>query len=160
MAETSDVNHETHDIPARVPVALAVGILISVPLLAALLYLYFELMEEPPAISLVFSDISEREASAPPLMPNPALVLPESIQRMEERLHSTGWVDREAGIVHMPIDRAMERLAERGLTDDLFPLSGGGESGADADRSGAEEQNLDSRVRGNDGKENAEESRP
>jgi hypothetical protein len=30
-------------------------------------------------------------------------------------LHSYGWVDRAAGIVRMPIDRAMEVLAEHGL---------------------------------------------
>jgi hypothetical protein len=31
------------------------------------------------------------------------------------RLSSYGWVDREAGIVRIPIDRAMDLLAERGL---------------------------------------------
>jgi len=33
----------------------------------------------------------------------------------EAELHSYGWVDREAGIVRIPIDRAMELLLERGL---------------------------------------------
>ena len=31
----------------------------------------------------------------------------------EQRLRSTGWVDRQKGIVHIPIDRAMD-LVERG----------------------------------------------
>ncbi len=31
----------------------------------------------------------------------------------ERRLHSTGWVDREKGLVHIPIDRAMD-LVEKG----------------------------------------------
>src|SRR6185437_6344504 len=30
-----------------------------------------------------------------------------------ERLHGYGWVDRRAGVVRIPIERAMERLAER-----------------------------------------------
>lgn len=30
-------------------------------------------------------------------------------------LHSYGWVDRKAGVVRIPIDRAMKLLAERGL---------------------------------------------
>jgi DNA-binding GntR family transcriptional regulator len=30
-------------------------------------------------------------------------------------LHSYGWVDRDAGIVRIPIERAIEILAERGL---------------------------------------------
>jgi hypothetical protein len=30
-------------------------------------------------------------------------------------LKSYGWIDRDKGVVHIPIDRAIEILAERGL---------------------------------------------
>ena len=51
----------------------------------------------------------------PRLQANPARALQE-IRATEDRvLHSYGWVDREAGIVRLPIDRAIELLAERGL---------------------------------------------
>ena len=30
-------------------------------------------------------------------------------------MHSYGWVDQQAGVVRIPIDRAMELLAQRGL---------------------------------------------
>ena len=33
----------------------------------------------------------------------------------EQTLHSYGWVDQQAGVVRIPIDRAMELLAQRGL---------------------------------------------
>jgi hypothetical protein len=33
----------------------------------------------------------------------------------EAQLHSYRWVDREAGIAAIPIERAMEILAQRGL---------------------------------------------
>ena len=33
----------------------------------------------------------------------------------EERLDSYGWVDQSAGVVHIPITRAMELVAQRGL---------------------------------------------
>src|ERR1700691_5625071 len=33
----------------------------------------------------------------------------------ENELYSYGWVDEKAGTVHIPIDRAMELLVERGL---------------------------------------------
>ncbi|MCS6953361.1 MAG: hypothetical protein RMK57_02685 [Bryobacterales bacterium] len=55
------------------------------------------------------------------LPPAPRLqVTPESdleaVRRAEAALlNSYGWVDRDAGIVRIPIDRAMELLAERGL---------------------------------------------
>jgi len=33
----------------------------------------------------------------------------------EQRLHSYGWVDESAGVVRIPIERAMQLVAERGL---------------------------------------------
>jgi hypothetical protein len=33
----------------------------------------------------------------------------------EEQLNSAGWIDEKAGIAHIPITRAMELVAERGL---------------------------------------------
>ena len=33
----------------------------------------------------------------------------------EKTLNSYGWVDQQAGVVHIPIDRAMQLLAQRGL---------------------------------------------
>jgi len=36
-------------------------------------------------------------------------------QSEEETLSSYGWVDRKAGIVRIPIDRAMDLVAERGV---------------------------------------------
>ncbi|HBY99036.1 MAG: hypothetical protein M5U01_19955 [Ardenticatenaceae bacterium] len=62
-------------------------------------------------------------ANAPdiPLPPEPRLQ-PEPQQEMqalraeqEALLHSYGWVDKQAGVVHIPIDRAMQLLAQRGL---------------------------------------------
>ena len=41
--------------------------------------------------------------------------LTEFRQHEEERLNSYGWVDQQAGVVHIPIERAMQLVAERGL---------------------------------------------
>jgi hypothetical protein len=60
-------------------------------------------------------------AGARQLPPEPRLQIQpaQDVQalREEERtiLHSYGWVDATAGIVRIPIDRAIEVLAERGL---------------------------------------------
>jgi hypothetical protein len=35
--------------------------------------------------------------------------------REEDQLNSYGWVDQKVGVVHIPIDRAMQLVAERGL---------------------------------------------
>ncbi len=35
--------------------------------------------------------------------------------KQESQLNSYGWVDEKAGVAHIPIDRAMELIAQRGL---------------------------------------------
>ena len=37
------------------------------------------------------------------------------ILSQEQRLNSYGWVDEKSGVVHIPIERAMQIIAERGL---------------------------------------------
>ena len=51
----------------------------------------------------------------PQLQVSPTEDLRQLNQRAEQRLKTYGWIDREHGIVRIPIDRAMEVLAERGL---------------------------------------------
>ncbi len=34
----------------------------------------------------------------------------EELERQRQQLHGYGWVDRDAGVVHVPIERAIERL--------------------------------------------------
>jgi len=41
--------------------------------------------------------------------------LTEPRMREEERLNSYGYVDQPAGVIHIPIERAMQLVAERGL---------------------------------------------
>jgi hypothetical protein len=36
-------------------------------------------------------------------------------EREEQTLNSYGWLDQSAGVVHIPIDRAMQLVAQRGL---------------------------------------------
>jgi hypothetical protein len=52
---------------------------------------------------------------APRLQVVPAQQLQQGRAAAEESLRSYGWVDKEAGIVRIPITRAMELLVERGL---------------------------------------------
>ena len=42
---------------------------------------------------------------------DPARAWPELAKHQEERLASYGWVDRERGRIHIPIDRAIELVA-------------------------------------------------
>jgi hypothetical protein len=49
------------------------------------------------------------------LQVNPTVALEEVRREEEAQLNSYGWVQREAGVVRIPIERAKELLLERGL---------------------------------------------
>jgi hypothetical protein len=50
-------------------------------------------------------------------------------RRLEEKLNSYGWVDQQAGVVRIPIERAIQLVAQRGLPTrppaSVAPPSGG-----------------------------------
>jgi hypothetical protein len=54
--------------------------------------------------------------------------------REEDTLSTYGWVDQKAGTVHIPIDRAMDVLAQRGLP--VRQQSGGATQTAQAQQNG------------------------
>ncbi len=68
-------------------------------------------------------DVARSQFAAPPgqLPPAPILLTDEpanllDFRRSEDRALSTyGWIDKEAGTVRLPIDRAKELLLQRGL---------------------------------------------
>ena len=60
-------------------------------------------------------DHMQSTTSAPPRPTAPASELLDLRATEEAVLHHYGWVDRPAGIIRLPIDRAMEVLVERGL---------------------------------------------
>ena len=51
----------------------------------------------------------------PRLQAEPGQELRQYRGQQEQLLNSYGWVDRSAGVVRIPIDRAIELLAQRGL---------------------------------------------
>lgn len=53
--------------------------------------------------------------AAPRLQPDPHVVLVAMRREEDSILTSYGWVDRDSGIVRLPVERAMEMLAQKGL---------------------------------------------
>jgi hypothetical protein len=51
----------------------------------------------------------------PRLQETPALDLARFLAKEDETLSTYGWVDRKAGVVRIPIERAMEIVAREGL---------------------------------------------
>lgn len=64
---------------------------------------------------------AREEFPRPSLQTEPGLELQARRATEETELNSYGWIDRKAGLVRIPIDRAMQLISERGL-----PATGAG----------------------------------
>jgi hypothetical protein len=65
------------------------------------------------------------DSSGPHLQGDPATDRIRAQKQQLEQLSSYGWVDRSAGIAHIPIDRAMDLLAESSSPELLTPEKAG-----------------------------------
>lgn len=110
--------HEERDLSLRLIVTFAVSLAVfgaaSHFFLIALFGRYREREDRrdtPPP------PLREARVEPPPprLQPNPGVDLEALRLREEPQLNSYGWIDRDRGIVRIPIDRAMKLVAERGL---------------------------------------------
>jgi hypothetical protein len=82
-----------------------------------LLWLFKHYQRTETAGSFVARPFEAVEAVPPPprIQPNPAADMRTYAESEEKLLNTYGWIDRQNGIVRLPIDRAMELLLERGL---------------------------------------------
>lgn len=112
--------HEKRDVSFP-PVVLTSFILLAVVLLSfvtmwwLLNVLTAHVIEEQGVISEVSIE-SRREAPPEPrLQTHPLKDLADLRAAEKDVLESYGWVDRGAGVVRIPVQRALELTAERGL---------------------------------------------
>ncbi len=117
------MNHELKDVNVRNLLMLGgalCGILLGGLLSMGLLFGYYSSQpptgEPPTALEM-----------EPQVLPQPRLQLHEHLDLERKRqaedalLASYGWVDRKAGVVRIPIQRAMELVAERALAKPTGP---------------------------------------
>lgn len=108
--------HEKRDFDLKLIARVAIGwplfALIAGLGLAGLLGLYMRLggtagqLTTPPKLQWL-RETQEREAAT---------------AKAQRRAESYGWVDRRAGTVHLPVERAMALVAQRGIRWDLHDL--------------------------------------
>ena len=114
------VGHETTDVRTRPIVIFGVGLLVVLGLvLVVVTGLQLALGGGTPTLSPPPAGIED-----PAVAPVPTAVVVRAVPDLElrdirgaedKRLSSYGWVDRQAGVVSIPITRAMELLSARGL---------------------------------------------
>jgi hypothetical protein len=123
--------HETSDINIRGVLGFGVGLLIAgvaIHVLVLLLFTVLSSSESRRGAQPQFPLAAGQENRLPPeprLQTNPRQDLRDLRSQEETILHNYGWVDRNAGIVRIPIDRAMRLTVER----ELAALPGKGEGG-------------------------------
>jgi hypothetical protein len=113
----SSVRHETSDVNVSSVLGFGAGLLVSglvISLLVWGLFLYFS--EQAARRGSTVAGLTKQTLPPPPrLQTNPRGDLLE-LREAEDRVLTTyGWVDRNAGVVRIPIEQAMKLTVERGL---------------------------------------------
>lgn len=116
--------HETSDASPFYVGLFALGLVLLIALVLAFLgsiYTRFgaAAARKDPAQSPLAGDQTPPE---PRLETEPAADLARLRDDEDRRLSHYGWIDRPLGVVRVPIDRAIEILAERGLPEPTGPL--------------------------------------
>jgi hypothetical protein len=109
--------HESRDADLRKLTYLALGILALIIfgfVITEITFYIFVGRQQVPAPQAFFSPATQMPP-APRVQQNPRLDLGAYMQEENEVLDTYGWVDRKAGIVRVPVDRAMTLLLQQGL---------------------------------------------
>ncbi len=113
-------DHERSDWDPRYVVWGSTVLAISIAvLLAGLWWLFKEFYSWDANRQMGTARVTEQENRPPePLLQiSPDRDWEEMFKREQAILNSYRWIDRSRGVIHIPIDRAMEMIAERGLVD-------------------------------------------
>lgn len=116
------VSAEPDRVSAKVVVGFGVALLVLGAIAMVLVALIFKVFERG-ATRRDEASVSAAGLQAPPEIVPPAPRLQvHAVRHWKDfeaaenaRLESYGWMDRSAGVVHVPIERAMELIAQRGV---------------------------------------------
>ncbi len=109
--------YERRDVNIRAILWLGAGIVVCAVVAMAGLWLMLRGLERQaasrdPTISPLAAE--KMPPAGPPLQPMPVHDFEAFRASQQQVLTSYGWVDRQEKVVHIPIDRAIELLLERG----------------------------------------------
>jgi hypothetical protein len=110
--------YESSDVRLRPLVVSAVVLAVAVVIVVALMAGMFEFFareggetDAPPPTAVAVRQVP----SEPRLQPDASKELALAYAYEESLLTSTAWVDRDSSLVRIPVERAMDVLAKRGL---------------------------------------------
>jgi hypothetical protein len=128
MPENADVTFEESDVSATGVIAAGASLLIGLWIIVFLLYFYFHFLAvhrakvSPPPLAVAAHGYYPLPP-APRLQPLPRHDLQEFRAYEAFVLNNYAWGDKRKGSVRIPIERAMEILAQRGIPPQNAPAS-------------------------------------
>ncbi|MFO1434453.1 MAG: hypothetical protein U1F76_30960 [Candidatus Competibacteraceae bacterium] len=115
LSHTTPAGHEPEGVFVRRILAIAAGLIAVIVLCAAAVWGMLRLKGQPAtSLSRTAPPVQPVNTPPPRLQIAPTLDLEDLLTRQRQRLNSYGWTDRQQGIVHIPIERAMELLVQQG----------------------------------------------
>jgi hypothetical protein len=141
--ESAKRKHESREphLLAAIIIAVSTAALLVICLLAAGAYMHRLAGQRPMHAMESLGLVAAPDQKPLTRFPKPNLELDDGhadstalVARQETKLNSYGWVDRSNGIVHIPIERAMDLIVARGLpvqnsrTNEIESLSWKGQS--------------------------------
>lgn len=122
-----DVHFENSDIHIRGTFITGVLVLVGMWIIVALLYFFFTyLVHREAELSPPPLPVAEHGNPLPPeprLQPSPHQDLKAMRAREDWELNHYFWVDKSKGIVAIPIERAMQIVAQRGIPPQKQPAN-------------------------------------
>lgn len=118
--EHGETHHEESDVNIRAILGFAFGLLVVTAAVYVFIYGLFRYFEAREGVKGVveYPLAAGQEKRVPPeprLQTDPRQDLSDLRAKEDEILGSYGWVDKNAGVVRIPIDQAMKLTLERGL---------------------------------------------
>jgi hypothetical protein len=115
-----DVSHEHSDVNIRAILGFGAALFVVAAVVHLLIYVlfgYFNSRESAkvPAEYPLAASQGLREPPEPRLQTDPRQDLADLRAKEDEQLSSYGWVDKNAGVVRIPIEEAMKLTLQRGL---------------------------------------------
>ena len=110
--------HETRDAKIAPIVLTGAGLALAVAIVGLVVYGIFQYLETHPATSVRANPMSTEQSQIPPaprIEEHPAIEFQQLHAQENSILSTYGWANKKAGVVRIPIDRAVELQLERGF---------------------------------------------
>jgi hypothetical protein len=117
--------HEGQDANIRPIVLTGMGLALTLAVVGVIVYGVFRYLETHPATRIQSNPMAVFDSQVPPaprIEEHPAIEIQQLHAQEEQTLSTYGWIDKNKGVVRIPIERAMELQLRRGFPARKEPL--------------------------------------